>query len=101
MGPLSVGCVLPHWLNLHYSAKAMVVKNRQHAVVEHLSRYLDRLFSRVEERVETRIVERVEATLDVMTDTALMEDLRKADAQPDEDARPFEEIMRDLGRAKA
>ncbi|MBI4349172.1 MAG: hypothetical protein HY553_20205 [Elusimicrobia bacterium] len=79
----------------------MPVKNRQHVVVEHLSRYLDRLFTRLEERVETRVVERVEATLDVLTDPALMADLRRADAQPDEDARPFEEIGRDLGRASA
>lgn len=79
----------------------MPVKNAPNAVAERMSRYLDRLFSRIEERVESRVVERVEATLDVMTDSALMEDLRRADAQPDEDARPYEEITRELDRAKA
>jgi hypothetical protein len=84
--------------DLTYSASVMPTKNRDLAVVEHLSRYLDRLFERLEERVEGRVVKRVEATLDVLTDPALMADLRRADTQPDSEARPFEEIRR---RARA
>jgi len=63
---------------------------------------LDRLFDRlVGERVGDRVADRLEATLDVLTDPDLMGDLRRAGAQPDEDARPYEEIARDLDRAKA
>jgi hypothetical protein len=40
----------------------------------------------------------LEATLDVLTDPKLMDDLRRADLQADEDARPYE-IRRDLGLA--
>jgi len=46
-----------------------------------------------------RLRERLEATLDVLTDPALMRDLAHADSQPDEDARPYDEIRRDLGLA--
>jgi hypothetical protein len=70
-------------------------------VVARLSRYLDRLFDRLGERVGDRVADRLEATLDVLTDPDLMGDLRRADAQPDEDARPYNEIARDLDRAKA
>lgn len=79
----------------------MAVQDKQQAVVEHLSRYLDRLFTRVEARVEARVVKRVEATIDVLSDPDLMNDLRRADSQSDKDARPFSEISRDLGRASA
>jgi hypothetical protein len=65
-----------------------------------MSRYLDSLFGRFEQRIETRVVERVEATLDVLGDPALMADLRESEAQSDEEARPFEEIRRELGRAE-
>ncbi|MEJ7566993.1 MAG: hypothetical protein WKF41_01900 [Gaiellaceae bacterium] len=88
-------------LQMHYSAREMAVQDKQQAVVEHLSRYLDKLFTRVESRVEARVVERVEATIDVLSDPALLDDLRRADKQPDEEARPFNEIARDLGRASA
>ena len=70
-------------------------------VVGRVSRYLDRLFDRLGERVGDRVADRLEATLDILTDPQLMGDLRRADAQPDEDARPYEEIARDLDRAKA
>jgi hypothetical protein len=83
----------------HYSANPMPSQKDQ-AVRERMSRYLDSLFSRFEERIEARVVERVEATLDVLEDPELMADLRKADAQPDEDARPFEDIRRELDRAE-
>jgi hypothetical protein len=79
----------------------MPVQEKQQAVVERLSRYLDRLFTRVEARVEARVVKRVEATIDVLSDPDLMDDLRRADLQSDEDARPLSEISRDLGRAPA
>jgi len=77
-----------------YSALEMPTKNRDLAVVERLSRYWDKLFERIEDRVEGRVVKRVEATLDVLTDRDLMDDLRRADAQPDSEARSFEEIRR-------
>jgi hypothetical protein len=83
-----------------YSAHQVPRTQEQNPVVARLSGYLDRLFSRVEERVEARIVERVEATIDVMSDPALLADLRRADDQPDEEARPLDEVMRDLDRAK-
>ena len=62
-------------------------------------RLLDRATERVEARVENRLASRLDATLDVLTDPKLMEDLRRADAQADEDARPYDEIRRDLGLA--
>jgi hypothetical protein len=83
----------------HYSAQRMPDRVSQD-VRERMNRYLDRLFGRLEERVENRVVERVEATLDVLGAPELMEDLRQADAQPDEEARSFEEIRRELDRAK-
>lgn len=67
----------------------------QLAMVGRLSRYLDRLFDRLGERVGDRVADRLEATLDVLTDPQLMDDLRRADAQQGEDARPYEEIARD------
>lgn len=86
-----------------------VKATERNQVVARMSGYLDRLFSRVGqrvenrlvERVEHRVVERVEATLDVLSDHALLEDLQKADAEPDEEARPLEEVMRELDRAEA
>jgi hypothetical protein len=62
----------------------------------YLLRLLDRATERLEERVEHRLTERVEATLDVLSDPKLMGDLARADAQADEDARPYDEIRRDL-----
>jgi hypothetical protein len=62
--------------------------------------YLVRLFDRaVTERVENRVEKKLEATFDIITDEKLMADLRRADQQADEDARPYDEIRRDLGRA--
>jgi hypothetical protein len=67
---------------------------------ERVRTYLVRLFDRVvTERVEDRVGRRLEATVDVLTDPALIEDLRQADAQPDQEARPYDEIRRDLGLA--
>lgn len=109
-GPPAVGCVRPEWLDVLYSEREMPVKaTERNQVVARMSGYLDRLFSRVGqrvenrlvERVEHRVVERVEATLDVLSDHALLEDLQKADAEPDEEARPLEEVMRELDRAEA
>jgi hypothetical protein len=59
----------------------------------------DRATERLESRIEHRVTERLEATADVLTDPALIEDLKQADAQADEDARPYDEIRRDLGLA--
>lgn len=66
--------------------------------------YVVRLFDRVvteraASRAESRVERRLEATLDVMTDPKLMDDLRRAEGQADEDARPYDEIRRDLGLA--
>jgi hypothetical protein len=65
----------------------------------YLLRLLDRATERLEGRVEDRVTERLDATLDVLTDPKLMDDLRRADSQADEDARPYNEIRRDLGLA--
>jgi hypothetical protein len=65
----------------------------------YLLRLLDRATERIEGRVESRLTERLEATLDVLTDEKLMSDLERADSQADEDARPYNEIRRDLGLA--
>ncbi len=69
-----------------------------------MSRLRGRIFGsleqRVEARVETRVMQRIEATLDVITDQKLLEDLRRADSQPDEDATPLEDLLRG-GRAEA
>jgi hypothetical protein len=78
----------------------MPTKSRSVQPVERVRSYLLRIFDRVvTDRVEHRIEQRVSATLDVLTDPGLMSDLREADAQPDEDARPYDEIRRDLGLA--
>ncbi len=83
-----------------YSESAVPVQNRDHLVLGRLSSYLDKLFDRLGERVGDRVAERLEATWDAMTDRELMDDLRRADKQPDEDALPYEEIRRTLaGRA--
>jgi hypothetical protein len=42
------------------------------------------------------VTERLEATIDVLTDSELMVGLERADSQADEEARPYEEIRRDL-----
>jgi len=54
---------------------------------------------RLEVRVEYRVTERLEATADVLADHDLMNDLARADTQSDNDARPYDEIRRDLGLA--
>ena len=73
---------------------------RARSPVERMRNYLLRLFDRaVTERVEHRLVERLEASVDVLTDRELMADLRRADAQADEDARSYDEVRRDLGIA--
>ena len=59
----------------------------------------DRATERLELRIEHRVTQRLEATGDVLSDPELMEDLRDADTQSDEDARPYDEIRRDLGLA--
>jgi hypothetical protein len=46
-----------------------------------------------------RLTERLRATLDVLTDQRLLDDLERSDSQPDEAARPYEEVRRDLGLA--
>jgi hypothetical protein len=65
----------------------------------YLLRLLDSATERLEDRVEHRLTERLEATLDVLSDPKLMSDLERADSQADEDARPYDEIRRDLGLA--
>jgi hypothetical protein len=72
---------------------------RENPVVASLRRYLDRIFDRVGDRVGDRVAERLEATLDVLTDPDLMNDLREADSQPDEEARSYDEIRRKRGLA--
>jgi hypothetical protein len=98
----------------------------EHAV-ERLSGYIDRLFSsaeRVTERVKDRLAERVAdrladavtrrssavvlteqeyreyiETMEVLEDEEAMLALREADKQPDDEARPYDEIRRELGLA--
>jgi hypothetical protein len=71
-----------------------------------LDRVADRLAPRIEDRVRDEVVPRIQAeyeswlaTIDVMADVELVEDLRVADAQGDEDAQDYEEIRRELGLA--
>lgn len=77
----------------------MGTQTRDSQVVAKLSGYLDRLFDRLGDRVGDRVVERLEATIDVLTDPDLMNDLRQADSQPDEEARSYDEIRRRRGIA--
>ncbi len=81
----------------------MPTKSRDNAVVVRLSRYLHGLFSRVGdpvvEHLGERVWERVEATLDVITDPAALDDLRLAAEESDDAGRPYEEIRRDVGLA--
>lgn len=126
-GPPSVGCVLPLRLTVHYSAKGMAVQDKQNAVVAHLSHYLDQLFAaadraseRVKDGVANRVADRLadaltrrsavvvldaetyedyRATVETLEDPEAMESLRRAEAESDEDARPYEDIRRELGLA--
>jgi hypothetical protein len=67
---------------------------------DYLARLFDRYVTeRVELRVENRMAARLEATVDVLSDPALMADLDRAKEQADEDARAYSEIRRDLGIA--
>jgi hypothetical protein len=59
-----------------------------------MSAYLDKLLDRVGERVAERVVERLEATLDVLSDRELLDDLKRADQQPDEEAVPLDAVRR-------
>jgi hypothetical protein len=58
-----------------------------------------------EERVERDLAPRLArydewvATIEVMKDAELVADLKRADAESDEDARPYSEIRRELGLA--
>jgi hypothetical protein len=72
-----------------------------------LSRYLDRLFARAADRLADQLAPRVAerltedvdsliATAEVIADPELRADLRQADLEPDEDARSYEEIRREL-----
>jgi hypothetical protein len=70
----------------------MPTRNRDLAVTERLSRMLDRLLDGLADRVGDRVADRLEATWDVATDRDLIRDLETADAQPDEEARSFDEI---------
>jgi hypothetical protein len=74
-------------------------QTRDNLVVARVSRYLERLFDRLGDRVGDRVAERLEATFDVLTDPDLMNDLRRADAQSDEEARSYDEIRRRRGIA--
>jgi PHD/YefM family antitoxin component YafN of YafNO toxin-antitoxin module len=93
-----------------------------------MTRYLEGLFSgagrvadhlkdRVADRVADRLADAVSrrshavvlserdyaeymATVEVLDDPELMAALRESDAQPDDDARSYDEIRRDLGLAK-
>lgn len=69
------------------------------AVTERLSRYVDKLFEHLADRLAPHIAERLEATLDVLTDPGALDDLRLAAEESDDEARPYEEIRRELGLA--
>ena len=71
-----------------------------------LDRLAERLVPRVEAKIEADIKPRIAAeyeswlaTIDVATDAALVGDLQEADSEADRDARPYEEIRRELGLA--
>lgn len=95
--------------------------------VERMSTYLDRLFSgagrvtdNVKDRLATRVADRLAdaltrrssavvlterdyqeylATMEVLEDSEAMDSLRRADAQPDSEARSYDEIRHELGLA--
>lgn len=78
-----------------------------------MSRYLDRLFETAADRVADRVSARLsvqlaeieshvagmEATLEVLLDEGALDDLREAASAPDDQARPYREIRRELGLA--
>jgi hypothetical protein len=70
-----------------------MLRGIREAVGEEMTHFFDLLLAPVERRVETRVMERVEATLDVLSDPQLLEHLRKADLQPDAEARPLEDFL--------
>jgi hypothetical protein len=82
-----------------YYCESMGIRTSENPVVARVSRYLDRLFDRLGDRVGDRVADRLEATVDVATDPMLLKDLHEADAQADEDARPYDEIRREVGLA--
>jgi hypothetical protein len=69
-----------------------------------MSRYLDRLFSGVADRIADRVADRLSdewrlESFELLIDPDAMEDLRRAARESDEDARPYEEVRRELGLA--
>ena len=95
--------------NVNYSADRMPIVDRQSELARRVSRYLERIFDPLADRVADKVVDRLSetlaeveahvATLEVLLDDEAMDDLRAADAASDEDARPYEEIRRELGLA--
>ena len=103
-------------LDINYSASEMPATRPKDGPVRYgvdsisaMSRYLDRLFSALGERlaerrtpgVADRLAEvemRLEA-LEILTDKDTMEDLVRAAREPDSEARPYEEVRRELGLA--
>jgi hypothetical protein len=110
---------------MNYSASAMGtpaqppahdVERRDRETLSRVNRYLERLFEplaeRVARRVEDRLVrsedrlgeliehlETLVAQLEILQDPATVEDLRADEVESDEDARPYDEIRRELGLA--
>jgi hypothetical protein len=74
-------------------------QTRENPVVARVNRYLERLFDRLGDRVGDRLADRLDATWDVLTDPDLMNDLRRADGESDEEARSYDEIRRRRGLA--
>jgi hypothetical protein len=88
---------------MNYSAIVSIVKVRESAVRARLTHYLSRLFEPVvQPMIEREVAERFEdylETVEILADPEAMESLRRADAQPDDEARPYEDIRRELGLA--
>jgi hypothetical protein len=88
---------------MHYSANVLIKTTRESAVRARLTSYLARLFEPVVTPIiEREVAERFEdylETMEILADPEAMESLRRAEAQPDDEARPYEDIRRELGLA--
>lgn len=81
----------------------MPVTTRDSVVKERVTQALARLFEPlVKPMIDRAFEERFEdymETMEILSDPETMEALSRADAQPDDEARPYEEIRRELGLA--
>jgi hypothetical protein len=86
----------------------MPTTRHDNVVVARARRYLDRLLDDLARKLAPRVADEIAprfnreieswvATLEVMSDPALMADLQRANKEPDEDAQPYEEVRRGRG----